>query len=400
MDVTERLLKYVSFETTSDSESPTQPSSAKELILGAYLAEELKQIGLEDAGMDEYGYVYGTLPATEGCSADTMALVAHMDTIEGVSGKDIKARRVLYQGGDLQLNPTTAITVKDFPNLARYKGQELIVTDGTTLLGADDKAGIAEIFCTVEYLLAHPEIPHGRIIVVVTPDEEIGRGVDKFDMSRCDARYGYTLDGGTLGEIEYECFNASAARITVHGQPTHPGDAKNKMKNSILIANELLSMLPPAEAPAHTEGYEGFYHINTFQGNEQSTLMKIILRDHDYQKLLARKEYMQRLTDYLNTKYGEGTVETKFTDGYRNMKEKIEPDMWIMDKAVAAFARCGVETRYVPVRGGTDGATLSWMGMPCPNLCTGGENFHGVLEYIPVPAMEKMVEVLVELCRA
>ena len=398
MKVDERFLKYVSFETTSDEDSTATPSTACQLLLADYLADELAGLGLEGVRRDEYGRVYGFLPASPGCEdAVTIGLIAHMDTSSAVSGRDIKPRRFVYEGGDIELGNGVVTRRKDFPFLKNYEGQELIVTDGTTLLGADDKAGVAEIVTAVEYLLAHPELKHGRIAVAFTPDEEVGRGPEHFDIEGFGAAYGYTVDGGTLGEIEYENFNAAAARVTVHGVSIHPGSAKNKMKNAVLIAGEFMSLLPAAETPSHTEGYEGFFHAGAIAGDETATEIRYILRDHDLGKLEARKAMMLRCADFLNAKYGEGTVEVALRDQYRNMKEKILPVMYVIERAEAAMRKAGVEPKTVPIRGGTDGAQLSFMGLPCPNLCTGGENFHGVHEFVSVPARHTMVEVLVNL---
>ena len=402
MLVQDRFLKYVSFDTQSDENSTTVPSSAKQKLLGAYLAEELDRIGLENAHMDENGYVYGFLPATAGQEdKPTIGFIAHMDTSPDVSGKDIKPSVIRYTGGDITLGGGNAtIRVCDFPFLTKYVGQDLIVTDGTTLLGADDKAGVAEIFTACEYLLAHPEIPHGRIAVGITPDEEIGCGADHFDVAKFDAKWAYTVDGGEIPEIEYENFNAAGAVFTVNGINIHPGSAKNKMKNAVLIANELISMLPPAETPAHTEGYEGFYHVAEIGGNESCTKVQMIIRDHDREKFESRKAFVTELVAYLNKKYGENTVVLHMKDSYYNMKEMILPHMHIIEAAEAAMRTVGLEPECVPIRGGTDGARLSFMGLPCPNLATGGMNFHSIHEFISVQSMEKMVEVIVELMKA
>lgn len=397
MTVTERFLKYVSFDTKSDENSLTVPSDPKEKLLGAVLAQELQEIGLTDVEMDEFGYVYGVLPAN--AEAPSIGLIAHMDTSPAVSGKDVKPRIVSYAGGDIPLNDTVIMRTADFPYLEKFVGQELIVTDGTTLLGADDKAGVAEIFAAVEYLKNHPEIPHGRIAVGITPDEEIGCGADHFDLKRFACDFAYTVDGGFLGEIEYENFNAAAAKITVNGVSIHPGSAKNKMKNAGLIACRLITMLPEAEAPAHTEGYEGFYHLSDMAGDETTTKINLIIRDHDRAKFEERKAFITNLCAYLNSVYGEGTVVLDLRDTYYNMKEKIEPVMFVIDRAKKAMTDAGVEPIIVPIRGGTDGARLSYEGLPCPNLSTGGANFHGVHEFVSVQAMEKMVEVLVNLVK-
>ena len=329
--------------------------------------------------------------------ADTIGLMAHMDTADAVSGANVKPRILKYEGGDIQLNPSIAIRTKDFPDLDHYLGHELIVTDGTTLLGADDKAGIAEIVTAVEYLLAHPEIRHGRLAFCFNPEEETGRGMDHIDLEKFDAKYAYTLDGDRLGGIEFECFNAATAIFKINGLSIHPGYAKNKMKNSILIGAELIGMLPPAEAPSHTEGYEGFYHVAGFRGEEDDARIRVIVRDHDREKFEERKNYVLRVVDYLNAKYGEGTVQLKMDDSYYNMRELIEERMEIVDKAAEAFRNCGVEPFAVPIRGGTDGAVLTYKGVPTPNLSTGGQNFHGVLEFCSIDEMKKMVEVVVDL---
>ena len=395
--VVERFLKYVSFETTSDEDSGTNPSSSKELILGAYLRDELASLGLYDVRMDEKGYVYAVLPASEGVKAPAIGLISHMDTSPDAPGADIKPQRIIYDGGDIQQKAGGAITVQDFPFLEKYKGQELIITDGTTLLGADDKAGVAEIITAVEYLLAHPEIKHGRISIGITPDEEIGCGADWFDVKGFGAEYAYTVDGGALGEIEYENFNAAAGLIEFKGLNIHPGSAKNKMKNAVLYAAEFVSLLPEAETPAHTEKYEGFYHIQEISGDETSARIKMLIRDHSMEKFTARKEYVQRIGDLLNAKYGEGTVVCNVKDSYYNMKEKILPAMYVVERAEKAMRDAGVQPVTVPIRGGTDGARLSYEGLPCPNLSTGGENFHSVREFVSVDAMKKMVEVLVNI---
>ncbi|MBQ1475771.1 MAG: peptidase T [Firmicutes bacterium] len=396
----ERFLKYVSFETTSDEISETCPSSAKELELGRYLAEEMKAIGLENAGIDKDGYVYGWLPASEGCEGDpVIGFIAHMDTSDGASGAGIKPRTIHYEGGDIQLNNTVSIDEKTFGFLKNYVDQDLIVTDGTTLLGADDKAGVAEILTAMEYLIAHPEVNHGRIAVGFTPDEEIGRGADRFDIKGFGAQFAYTVDGGTLGELEYENFNAATAVVTVHGVNVHPGSAKNKMKNSALMAMEYAGLLPADQRPEHTEGYEGFMHLLDIQGNETLTKMVYIVRDHDMIKFGEKKAVMQAAADFINAKYGEGTVELSIKDSYFNMKQYIEPVMYIIDRAKKAYEDAGVTPVVQPIRGGTDGSHLSENGLPCPNLSTGGENFHGEREFVSIQAMHKMVEVIVNIAK-
>ena len=401
MEVTQRFLKYVSFDTTSSETSDTVPTTAHQRVLGQYLADELAALGLEGAHLDDKGYVYAMLPATPGCDAPALGLIAHMDTSPAVSGANIHPEIVTYQGGDLPLKKAGSLKVKDFPFLERYIGQELIVTDGTTLLGADDKAGVAEIITACEYLLAHPEIRHRAVAVCITPDEEVGKGTDHFTPEKFPAKVAYTVDGGELGEIEYENFNAAAVTLTVEGVNIHPGSAKNKMKNAILLANQFISLLPAAETPSHTENYEGFYHVTDLAGNESQVVLHAIIRDHDLEKFNARKAFVQRLVDYLNAQWGQGTFRLDMKDSYYNMKEKIRPHMELIENAKTAMQAVGVEPVIVPIRGGTDGARLSWeRDIPCPNLCTGGANFHGVHEFIPVPSMEKMVQVLVELVKA
>ena len=404
MNVIDRFLKYVSYDTQSDENGTTVPTTEKQKVLGGALAAELSQMGLQNAHMTEEGYVYGWLPATPGCEGvPCVGLIAHMDTSPDAPGADVKPRIVRYEGGDIVLNEEKGIIMAaaDFESLEKYVGKDLIVTDGTTLLGADDKAGVAEIVSAVEYLTAHPEIPHGRIAVGFTPDEEVGAGADSFDIEGFGAAVAYTVDGGELGELEYENFNAAGAKITVHGVNIHPGSAKNKMKNALLIGHEFVSLLPPAETPAHTEGYEGFYHLSTtWREIETEAHLSYIIRDHDRARFEARKSTMERTAVYLNAKYGAGTVELELRDQYYNMREKIEPHMYLIHRARAAMEACGVTPLEVPIRGGTDGARLSYEGLPCPNLCTGGVNFHGVHEYIPVFALEKMVQVLVRLVTA
>lgn len=400
MTVLDRFLKYVSFDTTSDEESQTIPSTQKQTVLGAYLVEELKNAGCEDARMDQYGYIYGTLPATEGYEdLPALGLIAHMDTSPAVSGTGIKAQILRYEGEDLNLG-AAVLSASAFPDLKNYVGQDLVVTDGTTLLGADDKAGVAEIVAACAEMTANPQRPHRKVAVCFTPDEEIGRGANKFDFSAFPAKVAYTVDGGEIGEIEYENFNAASARITVHGVNIHPGSAKDKMKNASLMGAEFITRLPAAETPAHTEGYEGFYHLCDMKGDESEAVLNFIIRDHDRARFEKRKETVRSLAAYLNTVYGEGTFEAEIRDSYYNMKEKILPHMELIENAKAAMIAAGVEPKIVPIRGGTDGARLSYEGLPCPNLSTGGANFHGVHEFIPVQSLQKMVTVLLELTKA
>ena len=395
-NVSERFLRYVSFDTKSDEESPSCPSTAKQKLLGAAIVEEMKAIGIADAYMDEHGYVYGTVPGDP--SLPTIGLIAHMDTAPDAPGNDIKAKIVEYNGGDVVLNEEKNIVmmVADFPNLQNHVGKHLIVTDGTTLLGADDKAGIAEIMTAAEYLIQNGG-RHATIKLGFTPDEEIGRGADLFNVKDFGADYAYTSDGGPIGELEYENFNAAGARITVHGRNIHPGSAKNKMINSQYIALEFQNMLPAAQKAEYTEGYEGFIHLTSMEGCVEQTTMSWIIRDHDMARFNEKKAIMEAAAAFINAKYGEGTLELAIRDSYFNMREKIEPCMYIVDRAKAAMEAVGIVPMEVPIRGGTDGARLSYEGLPCPNLCTGGENFHGYYEFIPVEDMEKCVEMLVKI---
>ncbi len=403
MTVTERFMRYVTFPTQSDESSNSVPSTAGQKVLGEQLVNELKVLGV-NAYMDDKGYVYGTLPATSGYEDEpVIGLIAHMDTSDAASGDNIKARIVEnYDGGDIVLNndPHIVMSPVEYPYLKDCKGMDIIVTDGTTLLGADNKAGIAEIITVLQTLIENSEIPHGVIKVGFTPDEEIGRGADHFDVAGFGADFAFTVDGGPIGEIEYENFNAASAQVVINGVSIHPGTAKNRMKNACLIAGEWMSMMPPAETPGHTEGYEGFYHLVQMEGREEKAILRYIIRDHDMQKFNQRKDFMNRIADYLNSKYGIGTVELTIEDSYYNMREKIEPVMHIIDRAVSAMKKEGIEPMIVPIRGGTDGARLSYEGLPCPNLSTGGYNFHSRFEFIPIQSMEKMVDVLVELVSA
>lgn len=400
MDVLERFLRYVSFDTQSSEESGTTPSTQKQKLLGQALADELQALGLTDARMDSFGYVYAHLPATPDREGEPcLGFIAHMDTSPSASGKDVGPQVVRYGGGDLPLNQELGIVMEcsRFPLLKKYIGQELVVTDGTTLLGADDKAGIAEIITAVEYLLAHPEREHGPIAIGFTPDEEIGDGADHFDLSAFGATAAYTVDGGELGELNYENFNAADARVTVHGLSVHPGSAKDTMKNAALIACQLVGMLPPAEVPEHTQDREGFYHLCDLAGDVTEARLSVIIRDHDQEKFQARKDLIKNAVEFLNAQYGAGTVELELTDSYYNMREPLRNHMELVENARAAMQRAGVTPVEEPIRGGTDGARLTFMGLPCPNLSTGGFNFHGVHEAIPVRSMEKMVEVLLHL---
>ena len=394
--VTERFLKYVSFDTQSDEFSETCPSTDKQKALGAYLVEEMKAMGITDAFMDANGYVYGTVPGDP--KLPTIGLIAHMDTAPDCSGADIKAKIVEYTGGDICLNEERGIYLReqDYSSLSNHHGKHLIVTDGTTLLGADDKAGIAEIMTAAEFLLT-ARMNHATLKIGFTPDEEIGRGADLFDVKGFAADYAYTADGGAIGEIEYENFNAAGAVAVFHGLNIHPGSAKDKMVNSQYIAMEFQSLLPAAQKPEHTEGYEGFIHLTDMEGEVEQSTLRYIIRDHDMAKFEEKKAVMAAAADFINRKYGEGTVELTIKDSYFNMKKCIEPCMHIVDKAKKAMVDAGMEPVEVPIRGGTDGARLSYEGLPCPNLCTGGENYHGRFEYIPVEDMEKCVQMLVNI---
>ena len=396
--VEKRFLRYVSYETTSDESSETCPSTANQKVLGAAIVEEMHSMGIQDACMDENGYVYGTVPGDP--SLPTIGLIAHMDTAPDASGANIKARIVEYTGGDILLNEEKGIYLRetDYESLKRNHGKHLIVTDGTTLLGADDKAGVAEILTAAEILLTQGG-KHATLKIGFTPDEEIGRGADKFDVQGFGADYAYTADGGTVGEIEYENFNAASACVTFHGLNIHPGSAKDKMVNSQYIAMEYQSLLPTAQKPEYTEGYEGFIHLTDMRGEVENSQLRYIIRDHDMAKFQEKKRRMTAAADFLNDKYGPGTVEIALRDSYFNMREKIEPCMEIVDRAKRAMALAGMEPKEVPVRGGTDGARLSYEGLPCPNLCTGGENYHGRFEYIPVEDMEQCVKMLVNILR-
>lgn len=404
MTAKERLLHYVTFDTQSDPQSPSCPSTDKQRVLGAALVEEMKGLGIQDAFMDENGYVYGTVPATPGCeSAPVLGLIAHMDTADACSGKDIKPRIIEnYDGGDILLNEEQNIVMSpaDYSSLLSYVGQDLIVTDGTTLLGADDKAGVAEILTAAEILLTHPELRHGTLKIGFTPDEEIGRGANRFDVQGFGADLAYTVDGGPLGEVAYENFNAASAVVKVHGLSVHPGSAKNIMINAVEVGMEFHSMLPPAEHPAHTEGREGFTYLDGMEGDCENATLHYIIRDHDKAKFEEKKARIQKIADYLNDKYGAGTLEAQVKDSYYNMIEQIRPHQELIDKAFAAFEHNGVKAYAEPVRGGTDGARLSYMGLPCPNLCTGGHNFHGRFEYICIQSMEKIAQTLVTLVQS
>lgn len=396
MDVVELFLKLVSFDTTSNEESETCPSTPNQRVLGEELVRVMQSIGIADAHMDADGYVYGTVPANTGKKLPVMGLIAHMDTSPDASGANIRARVTEpYAGGDVILNAEKDIRLSpdEFESLKHNIGKRLIVTDGTTLLGADDKAGVAEILCAAELLLSSGR-PHGTVKLGFTPDEEIGRGADLFDVKGFGADYAYTVDGGALGELEYENFNAASAKITIHGRSIHPGSAKNKMVNASLVAMQLHALLPENETPANTEGYEGFYHLTDIRGETETATMHYIIRDHDREKFEARKAVMQRAVDTINARYGAGTAALELKDSYYNMKEKLSDCMFLIEDAKTAMRQLGIEPIVVPIRGGTDGARLSYEGLPCPNLCTGGENYHGRFEYIPADDMQAVVRLL------
>ena len=394
--VTERFLRYVTFDTQSDPNAETCPSTAKQKRLGAALVEEMLAMGIQDAHMDDNGYVYGTVPGDP--RLPTIGLIAHMDTSPDASGADVKAKIVEYNGGDVLLNEEKGIFLreKDYPNLKNHHGKHLIVTDGTTLLGADNKAGVAEIMAAAEFLMT-TRMNHATLKIGFTPDEEIGRGADLFDVAGFGADYAYTVDGGPVGELEYENFNGAAAKVEIFGRNIHPGSAKDKMINSQLIAMEFNSLLPIHQRPDCTSGYEGFIHLIGMKGSVEHSQLAYIVRDHDREKFEIKKAVLAEAAQFLNRKYGEGTVQLAVQDNYYNMRTQIEPHMYVVERAMKAMENIGMDPRTVPIRGGTDGARLSYMGLPCPNLCTGGENYHGRFEYIPAEDMELCVKLLVEI---
>lgn len=401
-NVCQRFLRYAQIDTMSDPKSETLPSTQIQFDLAKILVEDLKKIGIEDAHVDENCYVMGSLKGNAE-NAPKIGLIAHMDTSPEFSGKDVKPQIIEnYDGNDIVLNKELNIVMKvsDFPYLKDFEGHTLVTTDGTTLLGADDKAGIAEIIAVIEYFIENPDVKHGDIKICFTPDEEIGNGTAGFDVKKFDADFAYTLDGSFEGELEYENFNAASAKIKVNGVNIHPGSAKNKMKNSILVAMELNSLLPSAAIPQHTEGYEGFYHLDEIEGSVECTKMEYIIRDHDMDKFLAKKAFMEKTCDFINAKYGEGTVELTLTDSYFNMKEHILPVMHIIDSAIAAMEKTGVTPNVKAIRGGTDGAMLSYKGLPTPNIFTGGFNYHGKFEALSVNVMEKAVQTVIELIKS
>ena len=400
MALVERFLKYVSFDTQSSEETEVTPSTPGQMVFAKYLKEELESLGLEDITLDENGYLFATLPANIDKPVPTIGFIAHMDTSPDMSGKDVSPRIVQnYDGSDIVLcaEENVVLSPSQFPELLDHKGEDLIVTNGKTLLGADDKAGIAEIVSAIVYLKEHPEIKHGKIRIGFNPDEEIGLGAHKFDVEKFGCDWAYTMDGGEVGELEFENFNAASAKITFKGRNVHPGYAKNKMINSIRVANRFCAMLPAHETPEHTEGYEGFYHLISFNGDVEQTTVAYIIRDHDRARFESRKKKIERFVSEINAEYGEGTATLELRDQYYNMREKIEPVMHIIDTAFAAMEAVGVKPNVKPIRGGTDGAQLSFKGLPCPNIFAGGLNFHGRYEFAPIQNMEKAMKVIVKI---
>ena len=400
MTVIERFLKYVTFDTQSDESTGVTPSTPKQMVFAQYLKTELEELGLKDISLDENGYLFATLPSNVDHEVPVVGFIAHMDTSPDMSGENVKPRIVeKYDGKDIPLcaEENIILSPANFPELLDHVGEDLIVTDGHTLLGADDKAGIAEIVGAVAYLIAHPEIKHGDIRIGFDPDEEIGLGAHKFDVKKFGAKWAYTMDGGEVGELEFENFNAAAAKIRVKGRNVHPGYAKNKMINSLLVANEYASLLPADETPGTTEGYEGFYHLIGMEGEVENTVLSYIVRDHDREKFEARKQALLDYAAQLNEKYGEGTVTVELKDQYYNMRQQVEPLMHIIDIAFAAMQEAGVTPKVKAIRGGTDGAQLSFKGLPCPNIFAGGLNFHGRYEFVPVQSIEKAMNVVVKI---
>jgi len=399
-NILDKFLRYVKVDTESDPNSKTYPSTEKQRVLGRMLEAELNALGLDDVHVDEHGYVTATLPSNVNKKVPTIVFMAHMDTSPDMSGKDVKPQIVpSYNGEDILLNKETGLTLKvaDFPEISQYVGQTIITTDGTTLLGADDKAGIAEIMSAIEYLIEHPEVKHGAIKVAFTHDEEIGCGVDYFDVKRLNADFGYTMDGGAIGELEFENFNAAGAAIKVQGRNIHPGYAKDKMLNAILIGHEFNAMLPINQRPEYTTGYDGFFHLMKFEGTVENASFQYIIRDHDRAKFEAKKVELQKVAAFLNERYGEGTITIELKDQYYNMREMVEPHYHIIENAIKAMEMANVKPHIMPIRGGTDGARLSFMGLPCPNIFAGGHNFHGKFEFIPLESMVKAKEVIVNI---
>ena len=398
-NILERFLRYVSVDTQSNEESASQPSTEKQWDLLKMLCKELNDMGVE-ASLDEYGYVMGTIPSNINKEVPAVGFIAHVDTAPDASGKDVKPQIIKnYDGSDIALKGVQGLYLKpsEFPELLHFIGQTLITTDGTTLLGADDKAGVAEIMNAAQWIMEHPEFKHGTIKIGFTPDEEIGRGVVKFDVKRFGADYAYTMDGGEIGELEFENFNAASAKIHIQGRNVHPGSAKGKMKNAILIGQELNSLLPIEQRPEYTEGYEGFFHIISFKGAVEEADFAYIIRDHDAVKFDRKKEVIRECVDFINRKYGEGTAVLDLRDQYRNMREQVEPHYHIIEKAVKAMEMEGIKPKIQPIRGGTDGANLSYMGLPCPNIFAGGLNFHGKMEFVPLESIEAASKVILNI---
>jgi len=403
MNITERFLKYVSFTTTSDENTNMTPSTPGQMIFAKYLVDELKSIGLTEVDVDKNGYIMATLPANIQKEVPTIGFIAHMDTSPDMSGKNPKPRVVAnYDGSDIVLNEEKAIVLETakYPEILMYIGQDIVVTDGNTLLGADDKAGLAEIVSAMEYLVAHPEIKHGKIRVGFTPDEEIGQGADHFDVEKFGAEWAYTMDGGEIGELEFENFNAASAKVTFKGVNVHPGYARHKMLNSMRVAHQFASMIPRHETPEHTEGYEGFFHLTNMEGMVEKSSLSYIIRDHDRDRFERRKKEFAHLVNKINAEFGDGTATLELRDQYYNMREKIEPVMHIIDLAFNAMNDVGVTPKVKPIRGGTDGSRLSYMGLPCPNIFAGGHNFHGRFEFVPVQSMEKAMQVIVKIAES
>lgn len=395
----DKFLRYVALDTTSDPESPTQPSTQKQLELSKLLVKELQELGIADATLDKDGYVMATIEANCDCNIPTIGFIAHVDTAPDVSGANIKPQIISdYDGGDILLSEESGLSLKveEFPEMVQYKGQTIITTDGTTLLGADDKAGVAEIMSAVEYIVNHPEFKHGKIKIGFTPDEEIGRGVDAFDVARFGADYAYTMDGGMIGELEYENFNAAGAKVHIQGRNIHPGYAKNKMINAIIVAMELNAMLPVEQRPEFTQDYEGFIHVIGFNGSVEEATIQYIVRDHDFAKFEEKKALLTACVEFLNKKYGN-ILTLDMKDQYYNMRKEVEPHYHIIDKAVKAMEMAGITPHIQPIRGGTDGARLSFMGLPCPNIFAGGHNFHGKLEFVPLESMEAATKVILNI---
>ena len=398
-NILDRFLRYISIDTQSDENSESQPSTEKQLNLLKLLCDELNAMGVE-ATLDKYGYVMGAIPSNIDKKVPAIGFISHVDTSPDALGKDIKPQIIKdYNGSDIALKGVKGLHLmpEEFPELLSYKGQTLITTDGTTLLGADDKAGVAEIMNAVQYIVEHPEFKHGKICIGFTPDEEIGRGVVKFDVKKFGANYAYTIDGGEIGEIEFENFNASSAKIHIQGRNVHPGYAKNKMKNAILIASELNSMLPVEQRPEYTEGYDGFFHIISFNGTVEQADIVYIIRDHNSDKFKDKKKLLENCCDFINKKYGEGTLSITLKDQYRNMREEVEPHYHIVEKAIKAMEMEGIKPKIQPIRGGTDGANLSFMGLPCPNIFAGGHNFHGKMEFVPLESMQAASKVILNI---